>query len=193
MKTAELNGYPRSQRLLHHPYVLMAVLILLISLMAVLILIIYDMRDELRRMSNHQAFFHSIAARDIFEVKPGPELAIVADAIANHRVPIVITDGRGNPQQWRNIGVPAEDRTPETLREVKEIAKHLDLQNPPLTVEIPPLALVGESPTQVIHSGESRLVGRLFWLPFVMLCTSILVGAMGYLFGRIPRERVQMG
>jgi len=159
-------------------FFLSAMVIVLAFLVYTQIFVVQAMRQETRQMMRRYAFFISIAARDTILVQQeSPDLEIIFETIRNTNFPMVVADEHGKPQMWKNIRMPPQDPgdlTPEEIKGLLGIVRHLDTLNPPLPFEIPPLG------NMVLHYGESPLVRRLAWLPFAALLITCLFVGVGY-------------
>jgi signal transduction histidine kinase len=128
-----------------------------------------------------------VATLEKIEVKPGFYMDTIFETIQNPNFPVVITDANGLPRNWKDIDVPWQNADAETLERVKIIAEELDRETPPIPFEFPgsewgpddkPVAK--EPEIWHLHYGESALVRRLSWLPFVALGVTALFVTVGY-------------
>ena len=150
--------------------------------------VVLPIRQEARRDIERYAFFYSIATRDTIIVpQAGPSLEIIFETIQNTNFPVVITDEQGRPRYWKAVGVAWGDQSPEARSELRKIIARLDQENRPLPFENPNMKLgpdnkpVSRHPQiWVLHYGDSALVKRLAWLPFVALFVTLLIIAVGY-------------
>ena len=97
--------------------------------------------------------------------------------------PIVLTDAGNNPvrpypSNARNIALDTLIAQADQERVIRAIIANLDTENPPIKV------VVQDSITlQVVHYGESKLITRLRWLPYIEIGIAgmfILVGYIGF-------------
>ena len=172
-------------------FFLSAMVIVLAFLIYTQIFVVQAMRQETRQMMQRYAFFISIAARDTIIVQQSPkDVQIIFETIQDTNFPMVITDEDGKPQLWKNISVPPKDPadlTPEEIKEVQGVVRYLDTLNPPLPFGIPDAELGPDDQLiqkpdleRVLHFGDSPLVRRLAWLPFVALLITFLFVGVGY-------------
>ena len=128
------------------------------------IFVVRPARQMARHMIELYAFTYKLAMLDTVVVaESDSDIQIIFRTIQQSDFPVVITDGDGSPQVWKNIGFSPEERTPETIQSVTEVVRRLDLGNPPLPMEMP---YIGDL---VLHYGDSVLLDRLSWLPVVAL------------------------
>ena len=156
-------------------FFLSAMVIVLVFMIYTQIFVVQAIRQDNRQMISSLAFFFSLATRDTIVIEPGPDMNVIFETITNTNFPVVVTDDRGEPQLWKAIGVPKEDTSPEALKRVRRQARLLDLENPPFPFAIPDIG------TRVLHYGDSALVKRLSWLPWVALFVTVLFIGVGYL------------
>ena len=139
------------------------------------IFVVRPARQMARHMIELYAFTYKLAMLDTVVVaESDSDIQIIFRTIQQSDFPVVITDGDGSPQVWKNIGFSPEERTPETIQSVTEVVRRLDLGNPPLPMEMP---YIGDL---VLHYGDSVLLDRLSWLPVVALLVTGLFVGVGY-------------
>jgi len=156
-------------------FFLLAVVIILAFLVYAQIFVVQPMREEARQMIERYAFFYRISTRDTIIVpQSGPDLEIIFETITNTNFPMVITDRDGEPQLWKAVGIPPSDTSAVAREAVRRIVQGLDLENPPFPFEIPQIG------PRILHFGDSDLVKRLSWLPFVALLITVLFAVIGY-------------
>ena len=107
--------------------------------------------------------------------------------------PMILTDGNNNPiepyySSIRNIPIDSSFSQLQQERYLRQVVSKLDKQNSPIKVVIQPVRSTGATATtgdslvlQVVHYGESSLITRLRWVPFV----EIAIGAMFVLVGYV--------
>lgn len=149
--------------------------------------VVRPMRQEAQRMGKLYAFMHSITTADHIEVK-GFYLDTILETVENPTFPVVITGANGEPKFWKAIGLDWKDPTEETKQKVKEIAQKLDLVKLPISFESPQFEwgpdgkpIEKEPEIWTLHYGESDLVHRLSWLPFIALGVTALFISVGYI------------
>ena len=156
-------------------FFLSASILILAFMIYTQIFVVRPARLMARHMIELYAFSYKLALLDTVVVaESDSDIKIIFETIKQSDFPVVITDGEGDPQFWKNIGVSPEQRTPETLQSVREVVRTLDLSNPPLLMKMP---YIGDL---VLHYGDSVLLDRLSWLPVIaLLATGLFVG-VGY-------------
>lgn len=114
----------------------------------------------------------------------GPELSILfEEVIEKADFPMVLAGVDGEPQSWRNIGVPEDDMTPKARAKVRKwIMRHKD-KFPPVAVTIPGTDKV----LAYIYFGESRLFKLLGMVPLAQAIAMFLL----FLLGSFIYRRVQ--
>lgn len=156
-------------------FFLSASILILAFMIYTQIFVVRPARQMARHMIELYAFSYKLAMVDTVVVaESDSDIQIIFETIRQSDFPVVITDKDGNPQVWKNIGISPELRTPEAINEVREIARTLDLANPPLPMH---MRYIGD---RFLHYGDSTLLDRLSWLPVVaLLATGLFVG-IGY-------------
>ena len=156
-------------------FFLSASILILAFMIYTQIFVVRPARLMARHMIELYAFSYKLALLDTVVVaESDSDIKIIFETIKQSDFPVVITDGEGDPQFWKNIGISPKQRTPETLQSVREVVRTLDLSNPPLLMKMP---YIGDL---VLHYGDSVLLDRLSWLPVIaLLATGLFVG-VGY-------------
>jgi NtrC-family two-component system sensor histidine kinase KinB len=174
----------------HRVYLFGAAVLLMVALVAHSNYIIGKLNGEARSLCTVLARFFAVAT---FEAAQDPVLQpIYRDVVRNINFPIVLTDPKGIPRAWRHVGVPPDAVSDsliafaeETgllappLERLRDIVADLDRVNEPITI-----ARLGR--TEVlgfVHYGESPLVSRLRWVPyleFAVIAGLLLFGWVGW-------------
>ena len=103
--------------------------------------------------------------------------------------PIIYTDAEGEPIFWRNIDLPDTLRrplSPDTLTLLKKYVKQFDESNAPI-----PISFQGKI-FGYYHYGESHIIQRLKWLPYIeilVVALFILIGYLGFSSIKKSEER----
>ena len=156
-------------------FFLSAVLLILAFLLYTQIFVVRPARRVARQMIEFYAFSYKLATQDTIVVADsGPDLTTIFEMIKDSEFPVVITDMEGIPQYWKGIDVSPNDPTEETIQRVRSTVGRLNLQNPPLRMTIP---YIGD---RILHYGDSALVSRLYWLPWLALAATGLFIGVGY-------------
>jgi NtrC-family two-component system sensor histidine kinase KinB len=157
-------------------FFLSAMVIVLVFMIYTQIFVVQAIRQDNRQMISSLAFFYSLATRDTVVVQEsGPDMNVIFETITNTNFPVIVTDDKGEPQLWKAIGVSPKDTSPEALKRVRRQARLLDLENRPFPFTIPDIG------PRALHYGDSALVKRLSWLPWVALFVTVLFIGVGYL------------
>ena len=117
----------------------------------------------------------------------GEELSFVFDEVIRHiQFPVVITSPEGEAVSWRNVEV-AEGISPDKEQAyLAKIIERMDRFHNPVDVRY------GERVITRIHYGDSSIVSRLRWLPYVEIAVVglfILVGFAGFTMIRNSEKR----
>ncbi len=94
--------------------------------------------------------------------------------------PIIYTDAAGEPVFWRNVEIPQIMKRPippDTLNQLRNMVKEFDETNKPI-----PISYQGEI-LGYYHYGESQIIQRLKWLPYIeifVVALFILIGYSGF-------------
>ncbi|MBN1542352.1 HAMP domain-containing histidine kinase [candidate division KSB1 bacterium] len=83
--------------------------------------------------------------------------------------PLILADTQGNPTSWIGLKVPENDYTPETLGQVRKLMNRMARENDPVAITYQ------ETVISYLYYGDSRLITRLIYLPY------ITVSALGLL------------
>jgi len=117
---------------------------------------------------------------------------IFNEVIQSIDFPMVLTDDKDQPLSdynliARNIDIDTTISIAERKKLLSEIVAKLDKQNPPIKV------VLRTSPTdsivQHLHYGESALITKLRWLPYIEIIVAALFILIGYIgFSHIKRS-----
>ncbi|MCZ6633544.1 MAG: HAMP domain-containing sensor histidine kinase [bacterium] len=177
-----------SHRLFSAYFFLSGMTIVLAFLVYAQLFVVRPMRSEAKRMGELYAFLYSLTTVDVIEVKPGSfYMNTIFETVQNTNFPVVITDEQGKPRYWQAVGIDWGDHSPDALARLRRIAAQLDQAYRPLPFEYPDTELgpdnkpkSSENKIWMLHYGESSLVKRLSWLPFVALLVTLLFVGIGY-------------
>ncbi len=135
------------------------------------------LRENATSVSNAYAKLLAVAT---YPTTVGPELNVIfEEVIRKTDFPIVLTDVNGIPRVWKQVPVPWDDESPEARTKLLRLVGRMDRKNAP----IPLLAEPDGQPLGYLHYGESSLVKRLGWLPYVEAAVAIcfvLIGVYGF-------------
>ena len=115
---------------------------------------------------------------------------IFSEIIQNIDFPMVLTDSQNHPLRdyvinARNIEIDTTTTPEQQKLALEKIVTELDAQNPPIDVIIRVTAT--DSIVQRLHYGESAMVVRLRWLPYI----EIIVGGMFILMGYVGFSHIK--
>jgi len=104
--------------------------------------------------------------------------------------PIIYTDAEGEPAFWRNIDIPQINERPlpaDLDRKLKEKIQDFDDINDPISISYQG-AILG-----YYHYGESHIIQRLKWLPYIEILVVALFILIGYAgFSSIKKSEERM-
>jgi signal transduction histidine kinase len=115
---------------------------------------------------------------------------------------IVVDSSSGAPGIWRNVGIPeslselSEDRRTSTVEELLRAADAMAAVNAPIpiVVNFPETDLFPATRfVQMLYYGESELVARLRWFPYIQLLFVALFVLVGYFGFSYIRRSEQSG
>tara|TARA_Y100000588_G_scaffold342781_1_gene387819 strand:+ start:4150 stop:5391 length:1242 start_codon:yes stop_codon:yes gene_type:complete len=156
-------------------FFLSAVVLILAFLVYTQVFVVRPARQVARQMIEFYAFSYKLATQDTIVVaESGGDLTTIFEMIKDSEFPVVITDTDGIPQYWKGISVSPDNPSEETIQRVRSTVSRLDQQNPPLRMTIP---YIGD---RILHYGDSSLVSRLYWLPWLALAATGLFIGVGY-------------
>ena len=98
------------------------------------------------------------------------------EIIKKIQFPIIYSDIENNPIYYKNIDV-------ESLDELTKPIESMDLQNKPIPISFSDSALEEDILLGYLHYGDSNLIQRIRWLPFIQISVVglfIFVGFIGF-------------
>lgn len=104
--------------------------------------------------------------------------------------PIIYTDSEGEPAFWRNVNIPQYMERPlpeDILKELKEKISDFDKINDPISISYQG-SILG-----YYHYGESMIIQKLRWLPYIeilVVALFILIGYSGFSSIKKSEERL---
>ncbi len=145
--------------------------------------LVRELQENERRLVDLYANMIATAASEV----GGEEIGFVFDQVIQRiEFPVVITSREGQPVSWRNVELPPDLPAEEEQAFVQRIVTRMDKAHNPVEVRY------GELVISRIHYGDSSIVSRLRWLPFVEIAVAglfILVGFMGFTMIRNSEKR----
>jgi signal transduction histidine kinase len=145
--------------------------------------VISELKDNSTRVVNAYAKLWQLVA---LESTTGEEIGLIfEEVIQKSRFPIVVTDAQGEPQAWREVGIPWDDTSHLSKERLKEIIRKMDKERSPIPI------YYGESKENTIylHYADPRIIARLRWMPLVQIGVVLLLGLAAFVsFRNIKRS-----
>jgi len=162
----------------------------LIAIVLVVSVLVYSqyLVTELKE-STRKSLTQKIATYSTLIRSDNPELiGFALQQIQDVEFPVIVTDDRGVPKLWKNVGITSDDTSANAREEIARLVKEMDAQgNPPLPIS------VAEGTTDWFHYGDSVVIRQLRWLPWIEIFATalfILVGYFGFQNIRRGEERM---
>ena len=142
--------------------------------------IVHNLRDQSRTILEFYAQIHSRAAAENDSTNIN---FLFENVIQKTNFPIINTDENKNPLYWENISVDPNDKTPETIEKVKKMVNNLQKEMAPV-----PIIYRDEQSGEILlkqylYYGDSNLITRLIWLPYIEIGVFglfLLVALLGF-------------
>lgn len=141
--------------------------------------IVHDMRVQSRNIIEFYARVHSQAA-----LQEDATLInfLFEEIIKRTNFPIILTDKNKNPDTWVGIKIDSSEGEEATLEKVKRMVQRLEkeIDPVPITYKDPQR---GEKVLGYLFYGDSNLITRLIWLPYIeigVIGLFILVAFLGF-------------
>lgn len=126
--------------------------------------IVHDLRAQSRTILEFYAQIHSHAAAENDSTNIN---FLFENIIQKTNFPVINTDEHKNPLYWENISVDPNDKSPAAIEKVKKMIINLETEMPP----VPIIYLHDETGDtllkQYLYYGDSNLITRLIWLPYI--------------------------
>jgi len=182
---------PRTvQPLSYKVYLFLAVVALMAALMVHSNVVIARLNTETENLCTVLARFFAVST---FQATEDPALrTIFVEVVGKINFPIVLTDTRGIPRAWKEIGIPSTaipdsvlqrawetGVVPPEVKRIQDIAAKLDRRHAPVPVE----RLGAPDVLGQVHYGEPPLVAQLRWVPYLefgVILILLLFGFVGY-------------
>lgn len=140
-------------------------------------LIVNQLRKGIAETSRVYARLWQFAAS---EAATGAEINVIfEEIIEKSNFPIIVTDPRGRPSSWREVGVAPGDTSSKAMEKLAEIYRRMDSKRVPIPIYF------GEPKTIIsyLHYGDSPMVERLRLMPLIeggVVVLFLLVAFIGY-------------
>lgn len=157
-----------------------------VALLLILLLLYYsqsivqDMRVQSRSILEFYANLHSraTAENDVENLN-----FLFEQIIQKTNFPIILTDAEKNPIYWVGVSVDPDDRSPVAVEKVKKMVMNLEKEVDPVSIQIHDDETDELLLQQYLYYGDSRLITRLIWFPYVeigVISLFILVAFLGF-------------
>lgn len=126
--------------------------------------IVHDLRVQSRTILEFYAHIHSRAAAENDSTNIN---FLFENIIQKTNFPVINTDEKKNPLYWENISVNPNDKSQEAIQKVKKIVNKLEKEMAPV-----PITFLHEETGDTLlkhylYYGDSNLITRLIWLPYI--------------------------
>lgn len=141
--------------------------------------IVHDLRIQSRGIVEFYANIHSRSATESDTTLTN---FLFEQIIRQINFPIIYTDAEKNPSYWRNIPINTDDKSPGSLTKVKRMVLKMEKETEP----VPLTYEYQDGKTTILgylFYGDSNLITRLVWLPYVEICVTglfVLVAFLGF-------------
>ncbi len=141
--------------------------------------IVHDLRVESRNIIEFYARVHSQAALqdDVTLIN-----FLFEEIIKRTSFPIILTDNRKNPDSWVGIDIDSNDKSAKTVARVKRMVQNMEKQIVPVPISYQD-PVFGEKILGYLFYGDSNLITRLIWLPYIeigVIGLFIVVAFLGF-------------
>ncbi|MCK5145105.1 HAMP domain-containing histidine kinase [bacterium] len=146
--------------------------------------VIGDLRRESRRLvSTYANMYAKVAATD------SPELYsfLFDEVIQQTNFPLINTDANKKPSWWKGIGIDPTDKSAETIASIQKMIRSMEKHSQPVAV------LWEDQVLGYLYFGDSSLINKLQWLPYVQVGVVglfLLIGFMGFTQMKHSEERI---
>jgi two-component sensor histidine kinase len=142
--------------------------------------IVHDLRFQSRTILEFYAQIHSRAAAENDSTNIN---FLFENIIQKTNFPVINTDENKHPLYWENISVDPNDNSPAAIAKVKKIVNKLEKEMDPVPIiyrdEVTDKVLL----KQYLYYGDSNLITRLIWLPYIEIGVFglfVLVALLGF-------------
>ncbi|RPH95327.1 sensor histidine kinase [candidate division KSB1 bacterium] len=158
--------------------------VFIVSVLVYTQVLISRLKDSTRNTLQQKIRLYSLLVNS-----ESPDLiALALEQIQAVDFPIIVTDGSGNPKQWKNVPVAPGDTSAKAQTTLRLLLKAMrEGGNAPLPIAI------GERQTDWFHYGDSIVIRQLRWLPWIEIVVAALFVIIGYTgFRNIKRSEERM-
>lgn len=142
--------------------------------------IVHNLRAQSRTILEFYAQIHSRAAAENDSTNIN---FLFENVIQKTNFPIINTDENKNPLYWENISVDPNDKSTEAIEKVKKMVNNLEKEMAPV-----PIIYRDEESGEILlkqylYYGDSNLITRLIWLPYIEIGVFglfLLVALLGF-------------
>ena len=148
-------------------------LLLILGLIVYSNFLVIQLRSDNREIVK---MYSEIIAKTVNEDSDTNLNFVFDEIIKKIQFPIIYTDIENNPIYYKNIDV-------ESLDELTKPIESMDLQNKPIPISFSDSALEEDILLGYLHYGDSNLIQRIRWLPFIQISVVglfIFVGFIGF-------------
>lgn len=142
--------------------------------------IVHSLRAQSRTILEFYAQIHSRAAAENDSTNIN---FLFENVIQKTNFPIINTDENNNPLYWENISVAPNDKSPEAIEKVKKMVINLEKEMDPVPIIYRDEATDKILLKQYLYYGDSNLITRLIWLPYIEIGVFglfLLVALLGF-------------
>ena len=126
--------------------------------------IVHNLRVQSRAILEFYAQIHSRAAAENDSTNIN---FLFENVIQKTNFPIINTDENKNPLYWENISVDPNDKSKETIEKVKRMVINLEKEMDPVPIIYRDDVTGNVLLKQYLYYGDSNLITRLIWLPYI--------------------------
>jgi len=139
--------------------------------------IVKQLREDQRKVVEMSASLYSSVA----ESDSTADYNILLDKVIRRiNIPVILTSADGEPQAYKIEGISdTAPFLPETVEKLKDIMEAMEKENPPIPIMYEPT----ETVLNYLYYGDSEMITRMNWLPFIeisMVGLFILLGFVGF-------------
>ncbi len=126
--------------------------------------IVHDLRAQSRTILEFYAQIHSHAAAENDSTNIN---FLFENIIQKTNFPVINADENKNPLYWENISVDPNEKSPAAIEKVKKIIDNLETEMPPVPIIYRHEQTGDTLLKQYLYYGDSNLITRLIWLPYI--------------------------